>query len=101
MVALFGYADEAGFEKQIEQEHSGHSRNPSWMVKSNDDSTNHSLKEVGIFWSLLMIVSFFLQAADSVLKEVIFLDAAQRLKGGSVDLFVVNSYGSAFQVSTV
>ncbi|KDO54777.1 hypothetical protein CISIN_1g0128212mg, partial [Citrus sinensis] len=60
----------------------------------------HSLKGAGIFWSLLMIVSFLLQAADTVLKEVIFLDAAQRLKGG-VDLFVVNSYGSAFQVSFV
>eukprot|EP00257_Ricinus_communis_P019880 XP_015578983.1 protein CLT1, chloroplastic [Ricinus communis] len=29
--------------------------------------------------------------------EIIFLDAAKRLKGGSVDIFVVNSYGSAFQ----
>ncbi|GKV26274.1 hypothetical protein SLEP1_g35608 [Rubroshorea leprosula] len=44
-----------------------------------------------------MIVSFLFQAADTVLKEIIFLDAAQKLKGGSVDLFVVNSYGSAFQ----
>lgn len=41
--------------------------------------------------------SFFLQAADTVLKEVIFLDAANQLKGGSVDIFVINSYGSAFQ----
>ncbi|EEF36334.1 conserved hypothetical protein [Ricinus communis] len=30
-------------------------------------------------------------------QEIIFLDAAKRLKGGSVDIFVVNSYGSAFQ----
>ncbi|XVE91021.1 hypothetical protein DITRI_Ditri20bG0122600 [Diplodiscus trichospermus] len=37
MAALFGYADEAGFEKQIEQEHSGHPRNPSWGVNSDDD----------------------------------------------------------------
>lgn len=44
-----------------------------------------------------MMFSFFLQAADTVLKEVIFLDAAKQLKGGSVDLFVINSYGSAFQ----
>ncbi|KAL1555185.1 Protein clt1, chloroplastic [Salvia divinorum] len=44
-----------------------------------------------------MIISFFLQAADTVLKEIIFLDAAKRLKGGSMDLFVVNSYGSAYQ----
>lgn len=28
----------------------------------------HSLKEAGIFWSLLMIVSFLFQAADTVLK---------------------------------
>lgn len=56
-----------------------------------------SLREAGIFWSLLMMFSFFLQAADTVLKEVIFSDAAKQLKGGSVDLFVINSYGSAFQ----
>ncbi|KAF9675654.1 hypothetical protein SADUNF_Sadunf09G0054800 [Salix dunnii] len=60
-------------------------------------SSGGSLKEAGIFWSLLMMFSFFLQAADTVLKEVIFLDAAKQLKGGSVDLFVINSYGSAFQ----
>ncbi|XP_075097222.1 protein CLT3, chloroplastic isoform X2 [Nicotiana tabacum] len=60
-------------------------------------SSAGSLMEAGIFWSLLMIVSFLFQAADTVLKEVIFLDAAKRLKGGTVDLFVVNSYGSAYQ----
>ncbi|KAL2535922.1 CRT (chloroquine-resistance transporter)-like transporter 3 [Forsythia ovata] len=59
-----------------------------------------SLMGAGIFWSLLMIVSFLLQAADTILKEVIFLDAAQRLKGGTVDLFVVNSFGSAYQNSS-
>ncbi|KAL6564834.1 Protein clt1, chloroplastic [Orobanche minor] len=56
-----------------------------------------SLMEAGIFWSVLMIISFLLQAADTVLKETIFLDAAKRLKGGTVDLFVVNSFGSAYQ----
>ncbi|XP_022897957.1 protein CLT1, chloroplastic-like isoform X2 [Olea europaea var. sylvestris] len=56
-----------------------------------------SLMGAGIFWSLLMIISFLLQAADTILKEIIFLDAAQRLKGGSVDLFVINSFGSAYQ----
>ncbi|KAL6516360.1 hypothetical protein OROGR_019665 [Orobanche gracilis] len=56
-----------------------------------------SLMEAGIFWSILMIISFLLQAADTVLKETIFLDAAKRLKGGTVDLFVVNSFGSAYQ----
>ncbi|KAH9790248.1 CRT-like domain-containing protein [Citrus sinensis] len=66
------------------------------ITVASGSNPGHSLKGAGIFWSLLMIVSFLLQAADTVLKEVIFLDAAQRLKGG-VDLFVVNSYGSAFQ----
>uniref|UniRef100_A0ACD5XDM2 Uncharacterized protein n=1 Tax=Avena sativa TaxID=4498 RepID=A0ACD5XDM2_AVESA len=56
-----------------------------------------SLQSTGILWPVLMIISFFLQAADTVLKEIIFIDAAKNLKGGSVDLFVVNSYGSAYQ----
>ncbi|TXG73449.1 hypothetical protein EZV62_002028 [Acer yangbiense] len=68
------------------------------ITVASGSSAGHSLKEAGIFWSLLMIFSFLLQAADTVLKvEIIFLDAAERLKGGSVDLFVVNSYASAFQ----
>ncbi|WJX37990.1 Protein clt1, chloroplastic [Trifolium repens] len=56
-----------------------------------------SFQEAGIFWSLLMTGSFLFQAADTVLKEIIFLDATRKLKGGSLDLFVVNSFGSAFQ----
>ncbi|KMZ55925.1 CRT (chloroquine-resistance transporter)-like transporter 2 [Zostera marina] len=56
-----------------------------------------SFRQAGIFWTLLMITSFFFQAADTVLKEVIFLDAIKKCKGRSLDLFVVNSFGSAFQ----
>ncbi|KAM1255988.1 protein CLT1, chloroplastic-like [Malus sylvestris] len=67
------------------------------ITVASGSSAGYSLKEAGVFWSLLMIVSFLFQAADTVLKEVIFLDARQRLKGRSVDLFVVNSFGSAFQ----
>lgn len=67
------------------------------IVTVASGSSAGSLMEGGVFWSLLMIVSFLLQAADTVLKEVIFLDAAKRLKGGTVDLFVVNSFGSAYQ----
>ncbi|XVF23135.1 hypothetical protein REPUB_Repub13aG0011700 [Reevesia pubescens] len=37
MASLFGYADEDGFEKQTEQEHSGHSRTPSRMLESDAD----------------------------------------------------------------
>ncbi|CAH8313522.1 unnamed protein product [Eruca vesicaria subsp. sativa] len=58
----------------------------------------HSLKDAGIVWSLLMVLSFMLQGADTVMKEIIFLDSKKRLKGASLDLFVVNSYGSIFQV---
>ncbi|OVA05652.1 hypothetical protein BVC80_8999g4 [Macleaya cordata] len=59
-----------------------------------------SLKKAGLFWTLLMITSFFLQAGDTVLKVVNILNSeinGHLLQGGSVDLFVVNSYGSAFQ----
>ncbi|KAJ4779474.1 CRT (chloroquine-resistance transporter)-like transporter 1 [Rhynchospora pubera] len=67
------------------------------ITVASGSGANASLNGAGIFWSLLMIISFLLQAADTVLKEVIFLDAKKQLKGGSVDLFVVNSFGSAYQ----
>ncbi|KAF7153205.1 hypothetical protein RHSIM_Rhsim01G0195400 [Rhododendron simsii] len=67
------------------------------IVTVSSGSSSGSLMEAGMFWSLLMIVSFLFQAADTVLKEIIFLNAAKQLKGRSVDLFVVNSFGSAFQ----
>ncbi|XP_073301182.1 protein CLT1, chloroplastic [Primulina huaijiensis] len=67
------------------------------MVTVASGSGTGSLMEAGLFWSIIMIISFLLQAADTVLKETIFLDAAQRLKGGTMDLFVINSFGSAFQ----
>ncbi|KAK8963317.1 hypothetical protein KSP40_PGU019247 [Platanthera guangdongensis] len=69
---------------------------PELIISGSGSSL--SLQNVGVFWILLMIASFFLQAADTVLKEKIFFDSAITLKGGSVDLFVVNSFGSAFQV---
>ncbi|KAL5222776.1 hypothetical protein ABZP36_027489 [Zizania latifolia] len=67
------------------------------ITVASGSSGGASLKGAGILWPLLMIISFFLQAADTVLKETIFINAAKKLKGGSVDLFVVNSYGSAYQ----
>lgn len=67
------------------------------ITVASGSSSGLSLQNVGIFWILLMIASFFLQAADTILKEKIFLDSSKRLKDGSVDLFVVNSFGSAFQ----
>ncbi|CAH9133266.1 unnamed protein product [Cuscuta epithymum] len=67
------------------------------IVTVASGSSAGSMMGAGVFWSLLVIVSFLFQAADTVLKEIIFRDAAQKLKGGTVDLFVVNTFGSAFQ----
>ncbi|CAN0905387.1 Protein CLT3, chloroplastic [Linum grandiflorum] len=67
------------------------------ITVASGSSAGHSLKPTAILWSLLMILSFLFQAADTVLKEIIFLKARNRLKGGSLDIFVVNSFGSAYQ----
>ncbi|XP_039850803.1 protein CLT1, chloroplastic-like isoform X2 [Panicum virgatum] len=67
------------------------------ITVASGSGTGASLKSTGIVWPLLMIVSFFFQAADTVLKETIFINASKKLKCGSVDLFVVNSHGSAYQ----
>ncbi|KAL6853909.1 hypothetical protein ACP4OV_019938 [Aristida adscensionis] len=67
------------------------------ITVASGSGTGAPVKSTGVFWPILMIISFLLQAADTVLKEIIFIDAAKKLKGGSVDIFVVNSYGSAFQ----
>ncbi|XP_078442612.1 protein CLT1, chloroplastic-like [Wolffia australiana] len=56
-----------------------------------------SLKGTEIFWTLLMINSFLFQAADIVYKEIIFERTRKKLKGRSVDIFVVNSFASGFQ----
>ncbi|XP_062208119.1 protein CLT1, chloroplastic-like isoform X2 [Phragmites australis] len=45
----------------------------------------------------LVAVGVIITVASLLLQEIIFIDAAKKLKGGSVDLFVVNSYGSAYQ----
>ncbi|WVZ67371.1 hypothetical protein U9M48_016458 [Paspalum notatum var. saurae] len=67
------------------------------ITVASGSGSGASFKSTGIVWPLLMIISFFLQAADTILKEIIFIDASKKLKCGSVDLFVVNSYGSAYQ----
>ncbi|KAE8732375.1 phenylalanine N-monooxygenase-like [Hibiscus syriacus] len=40
------------------------------ITVASGSSTGHSLKEAGIFWSLMMIISFLLQAAGTVLKAL-------------------------------
>ena len=39
-----------------------------FVLFCSGSGAGHSLKEAGIFWSVLMIVSFLFQAADTVLK---------------------------------
>ncbi|KAH9321613.1 hypothetical protein KI387_016252, partial [Taxus chinensis] len=67
------------------------------ITVSSGAGSGTSLQQAGFIWPLLMITSFLFQAGDTILKETIFLDAATQLKGGSVDLFVINSFGSGFQ----
>ncbi|XP_012838846.1 PREDICTED: crt homolog 1-like [Erythranthe guttata] len=55
------------------------------------------LSGVEFVWPAMMIASSAFQAVASVLKESVFLDAATRLKGKLIDIFVVNSFGSGFQ----
>ncbi|PSS31573.1 hypothetical protein CEY00_Acc04846 [Actinidia chinensis var. chinensis] len=65
-------------------------------VTSGSD-TNQMLSGIGFVWPMLMIASSAFQAGASILKESVFVDAATRLKGKLLDIFVVNSFGSGFQ----
>ncbi len=68
------------------------------VVTSRADRVNpHSLQQSSLIWPLIMIFSTACTAGASILKEFIFQDAAKRLQGGTVDIFVVNSLGSSFQ----
>ncbi|KAF8404733.1 hypothetical protein HHK36_009622 [Tetracentron sinense] len=65
-------------------------------VASGSDE-GQMLSEVEFIWPALMIASSAFQAGASILKEFVFIDAATRLKGKPLDIFVVNSFGSGFQ----
>ncbi|XP_047250124.1 protein CLT2, chloroplastic-like [Capsicum annuum] len=74
------------------------------MECSGSDS-NQMLAGIAFVWPVLMVASSAFQAAASVIKEFVFIDAASRLKvhtfyrafGKVLDIFVVNSFGSGFQ----
>eukprot|EP00250_Pteridium_aquilinum_P007236 c17004_g1_i1 orf=185-952(-) len=53
--------------------------------------------QADLIWPLVMIVSASLQAGGSIIKEFVFRDASERLQSKSLDIFVVNSFGSGFQ----
>ncbi|XP_058221218.1 protein CLT2, chloroplastic isoform X2 [Rhododendron vialii] len=65
-------------------------------VASGSDA-GQMLSGIGFLWPVLMIASSAFQAGASILKESVFIDAATRLKGKVLDIFVVNSFGSGFQ----
>ncbi|KAE8684559.1 Cox19-like CHCH family protein [Hibiscus syriacus] len=65
-------------------------------VTSGSD-TGQMLSGIKFMWPGLMIISAAFQAGASIIKEFIFLDAAKRLNAKSLDIFVVNSFGSGFQ----
>ncbi|XVF36565.1 hypothetical protein REPUB_Repub19eG0068500 [Reevesia pubescens] len=65
-------------------------------VTSGSD-TGQMLYGIELMWPGVMIASAAFQAGASIIKEFIFIDAAKRLEGKSLDIFVVNSFGSGFQ----
>lgn len=68
------------------------------VAVASGSNADQMLSGVDFVWPALMIASSAFQAGASIIKEFIFTDAATRLKGRSLDLFVVNSLGSGFQV---
>ncbi|KAK4742637.1 hypothetical protein SAY87_000638 [Trapa incisa] len=66
-------------------------------VSSSGSNSGEVASGVDLIWPAIMVASSAFQAGASIIKESIFVDAASRLKGKSVDIFVVNSFGSGFQ----
>lgn len=64
---------------------------------SSGSNAGQMLSKVDFVWPALMIVSCAFQAGASIIKEFVFLDSSTRLKQKSLDIFVVNSFGSGFQ----
>ncbi|KAM1014288.1 hypothetical protein ACFX2C_044297 [Malus domestica] len=64
---------------------------------SSGSDSGQMLSGVESIWPALMIASSAFQAGASIIKEFVFVDAAAHLKEKSLDIFVVNSFGSGFQ----
>ncbi|XVE95162.1 hypothetical protein REPUB_Repub02eG0072600 [Reevesia pubescens] len=65
-------------------------------VTSGSD-TGQMPSGIELMWPGVMIASAAFQAGASIIKEFIFVDSAKILEGKSLDIFVVNSFGSGFQ----
>ncbi|KAI7741679.1 hypothetical protein M8C21_002746 [Ambrosia artemisiifolia] len=64
---------------------------------ASGSESGQMLSGVGLLWPIMMVVSSAFQAGATIIKEYVFIDAAKRLKGKLLDIFVVNSFGSGFQ----
>ncbi|KAJ0087362.1 hypothetical protein Patl1_08687 [Pistacia atlantica] len=72
------------------------------LAVSSGSNAGQMLSGVKFVWPAIMIASCAFQAGASIIKEFVFVDAKKRLKSGcmqgkSLDIFVVNSFGSGFQ----
>ena len=57
--------------------------------------------QVSLIYAATYIASMFFPALSAVFKERIFSDAKEKLGGKDLDLFAVNSFGSAAQAGFV
>ncbi|XP_073294985.1 protein CLT2, chloroplastic-like [Primulina huaijiensis] len=71
------------------------------VALTSGSSNGPMLAGMGILWPALMVLSSAFQAGASIVKESVFIDAATRLKGKLLDVFVVNCFGSAVQAMFV
>ncbi|KAL0727117.1 hypothetical protein Bca4012_023210 [Brassica carinata] len=67
------------------------------VAVSSGSGTDQTLSGIGLLWPAVMVASAAFQAGASITKEFVFNDSAKRLEGKSLDIFVVNSFGSGFQ----
>ncbi|XP_043712689.1 protein CLT2, chloroplastic [Telopea speciosissima] len=67
------------------------------LAVASGSNDSQMLTKVEFIWPALMLASSAFQAGASIIKEFVFVDAASRLKGKQLDIFVVNSFGSGFQ----
>ncbi|AQK90605.1 Protein CLT2 chloroplastic [Zea mays] len=73
-------------------------RSSYFLDEHSGASNGLILFEVKFFWPAVMMISAAFQAAASIIKEFVFIDGAKCLEGKRPDIFVVNSFGSGFQV---
>ncbi|CAN1159462.1 Protein CLT2, chloroplastic [Linum perenne] len=67
------------------------------MAVASGSSDDQMLSGDDYMWAAVMILSSALHSGAMILKEFVFLDASKKMKGKSLDIFVVNTLGSGFQ----